>query len=308
MSTLRRASGSAGTAAVLASLVALALIAGLARAQTPPTQKQGELKQDTPSAKAAAKVQAKASARVDIEGEPAVEKKPEPYNVLANTDETTRMALAGWSSKYRVGLRVSDGDWVKYEVSKGPVKEIVELRSTRTEDGDTWLIEKHTAEGAEASFELHLRFAKGKPRLMAAFRVNQQGEIEHLTVPDEMTAAELVVATRDAAIDALGGDRGAMRVIDHTEAEELTGPFGTLQCRLLEVRVAEKLSPVSLTRMRPWLPEGTQLWLSEDVPRLIPMDPILLPALLSPDDTMMVQGGLVRAPGYELIDYSGRAE
>jgi hypothetical protein len=231
---------------------------------------------------------------------------PEPYDVLAGANEQTWLALAGWSSKYRIGLNTSEGDWVRYEITGTDPKETVELLAKRAETGDMWIIEKHAVEGSEESSEIHMLFASGKPRLLEAFRVDDKGGKTRYDIPDPQTAGELVVAARDESIENVAGDRSRIRIVDCTEREELKGQFGTLDCQCLEVRVAEELSPISFERFRPWIPEGTILWFSTSVPRLVPVDAILLPALVSPDEAMVVQGGMVRSPGYELVDYSGR--
>ena len=66
-----------------------------------------------------AKVTASASASVAIQNETAGG--PVPYNILDEADEDTYLALLAWSSKYRFGLGVQDGDWVRYEtLGDGP--------------------------------------------------------------------------------------------------------------------------------------------------------------------------------------------
>jgi hypothetical protein len=297
----RSTAGSAATVVVLVATLIVALVATTVAAQTLIPQKEGQLKEAKPSPVA----QAKASAKVDLEGQAAVEDALVPHDILAGADETMWMALMGWSSKYRIGLHVNDGDWVKYRSFKGPVTEIVEIRASKTEDGNTWIIEKHTPEGAQVGTEMHLLYAAGQPRVLEAFTIDEKGDKLAYEIPDPMTAAELMVAAHDDAVERLGG-KGNFRVVDCPELEEKTGAFGTLNCRCLEVRVAAPISPLSLATVRPWVPEGTLLWMSRDVPRLIPMPAIILPALVAPDDTMVVPGGMVLAPYYELLDYSGR--
>jgi hypothetical protein len=284
---------------VLMTALMTAAIALPASAQKLAPTKEGEPTKGKPSQKA----QAKASAQVRIVGE--AEEEPEPYDVLSDVNEDTWLALAGWSSKYRIGLGVSHGDWVRYEVTGDAAKEMVEIRAERMESGDIWLIETHSTEGSDASSEIHMHFAAGKPQLLEAFRVDEKGEKHQYDIPDAATAAELVVATRDRAVEVLTGELREIRIVDCEGREDLTGPFGTLSCQCLDVRVAGDTSPLSLDRFRPWEPEGTTLWFSERVPRLVPIGPMLLPALISPDEAMLVRGGMVRGPGYELVDYSG---
>jgi hypothetical protein len=231
---------------------------------------------------------------------------PVPLNILDQADEDLFLSLLGWSSKYRIGLDVQDGDWVKYEsLGDGP-KETLELRVSKTDRGETWLIEKRTAAGSDKSTELHALFSRGKPKLLQGFRIHEDGTREDITPLDDIKAGELFLDARKDAIDALGGE-GVARVRDcGGDVQELTGPFGTLLCRCVEVQVAEDVDPVSFATRRRWLSEGNLVWLNEDVPRLIPMSAVLLPCLLSPDDMMSVPGGMVRSAYHVLVDYKGR--
>lgn len=228
-----------------------------------------------------------------------------PYNILEEADEDMFLSLAGWSTKYRTSPELEDGDWVKYEsVGEGP-KETLEIRASKTEEG-TWIIEKRTVAGQEGSTELHLLFTPGKPKLLRAFRVAADGTREDIEPLDEITSGELFLEARQMAFDALGGDRTKFKVYNSGDVQKLVGPFGEMLCRSVEMVVAEDVDPASFERVRRWLSEGTLLWLNEDVPRLIPMSSVLLPALVSPDDLMTVQGGLVRSTYHVLVDYKGR--
>jgi hypothetical protein len=232
---------------------------------------------------------------------------PVPYNMLDTADEDLFLALLGWTSKYRIGLGVQDGDWVRYEsVGDGP-KETLEIRASKTDAGETWIIETRTEAGSENSTEFHSLFSPGKPKLLQAFRIAEDGAREDIVPLDDTLSGELFLEARQNAIDALGGKRNEMKVTDCGYVQKLTGPFGTMMCRCIEVRIAEDVDPLSLARQRRWLSEGTLIWLNEDVPRLIPMSAVLLPSLLSPDDMMMVPGGMVRSPYHVLIDYKGRS-
>ena len=73
------------------------------------------------------------------------------------------------------------------------------------------------------------------------------------------------------------------------------------------MQVAEDVDPISFTPQRRWLSEGSLVWLSEDVPRILPMSAAILPSLLAPDDMMTVPGGMVRSAYHVLIDYKGRS-
>ena len=244
------------------------------------------------------------------EGKPAEEPEtpdePGPYNILDEVDNDTFLSLLGWTSKYRIGLDVQDGDWVKYEsVGDGP-KHTLEIRVSKTEAREMWLVETRTEAGSASSTELHALFSAGKPKFLQAFRINEDGTREDITPLDDMRSGELFLAARETAFDALGGNRDEIRVVDCGDVQEIEGPFGTLMCRCVEVRLAEDVDPISFARKRRWLPEGTLIWLSEDVPRLMPMSGVALPALLSPDDMMSVRGGMVRSPYHVLVDYKGR--
>jgi len=255
------------------------------------------------------KVTANATARVTLAKqteEPDALKGPVPYNMLDEADEDLVLALLGWTSKYRIGLGVQDGDWVRYEsVGDGP-KETLEIRASMTDAGETWIIETRTKAGSKNSTELHSLLSAGKPKLLDAFRIGEDGTREDIAPLEEELAGELFLEARQTALDALGGNRKEIKVTDCGDVQKIHGPFGTKMCRGIEVQVAEDLDPISFARQRRWLSEGTLVWLNEDVPRLIPMSAVLLPALLSPDDMMMVPGGMVRSPYHVLIDYKGR--
>ncbi len=231
---------------------------------------------------------------------------PVPYNMLDTADDDLVLALMGWTSKYRIGLDVQDGDWVKYESVGDDPKETLEIRAAKTDAGETWIIETRTKAGSKSSTELHSLFSPGKPKLLAAFRIGEDGTREDITPLDDERSGELFLEARQTALDALGGNRKEIKVVDCGGAQKIEGPFGTKLCRGIEVQVAEDIDPISFARQRRWLSEGTLIWLHEDVPRLIPMSAVLLPALLSPDDMMMEPGGMVRSPYHVLIDYKGR--
>ncbi len=238
--------------------------------------------------------------------EPAATADPAPFNILDRASEDMYRSLLGWSSKYRIGLDVQDGDWVRYEsVGDGP-KETLEISLSKTDAGEMWIVEKRKVAGSSGSREFHALFSAGKPKLLQAFIIDESGAREDVTPLDDMTAGTLFLEARAIALEALGGDRNKIRVSDCGDVLELTGPYGTLVCRCLEVQVAEEVDPISFATRRRWLSEGTLVWLNEDVPRLIPMSSILLPALLSPDDMMVVRGGMVRSPYHVLVDYKGR--
>jgi hypothetical protein len=233
---------------------------------------------------------------------------PVPYNMLDGADGDLVLALMGWTSKYRIGLDVQDGDWVRYEsVGEGP-KETLEIRASKTAAGETWIIETRTKAGSKNSTELHSLFSAGKPKLLDAFRIGEDGTREDITPLSDERSGELFLEARQTALDALGGKRDEIKITDCGDAQKIQGPFGTKMCRCIEVQVAEDLDPISFARQRRWLSEGTLIWLNEDVPRLIPMSAVLLPCLLSPDDMMMVPGGMVRSPYHVLIDYKGRSK
>lgn len=231
---------------------------------------------------------------------------PVPYNMLDTADDDLVLALMGWTSKYRIGLDVQDGDWVKYESVGDDPKETLEIRAAKTDAGETWIIETRTKAGSKSSTELHSLFSPGKPKLLAAFRIGEDGTREDIAPLDDERSGELFLEARQTALDALGGNRKEIKVIDCGDAQKIEGPFGTKLCRGIEVQVAEDVDPISFARRRRWLSEGTLIWLNKDVPRLIPMSAVLLPALLSPDDMMMEPGGMVRSPYHVLIDYKGR--
>ena len=238
--------------------------------------------------------------------EPKAMKGPVPYNMLDEADEDLFLALLGWTSKYRIGLDVQDGDWVRYEsIGDGP-SETLEIRASKTDARETWIIETRTESESGNSTELHSLFSAGKPKLLQAFRIDETGTREDITPLDDIHAGELFLEARQTAFDALGGKREEIRVVDCGDVQKLEGPFGTKMCRCIEVRIAEDVDPISFARQRRWLPEGTLVWLNEDVPRLIPMSAVLLPSLLSPDDMMSVRGGMVRSPYHVLVDYKGR--
>ena len=171
-----------------------------------------------------------------------------------------------------------------------------------------WLIETRTEAGSAGSTELHTLFSAGRPHLLEAFRINEDGTREDIAPLDDLRAGELFLAARTTAFEALGGKRDEIRVVDCGETQEIEGPFGTMICRCIEVQLAEYVDPISFATKRGWLSEGTLTWLSEDVPRLIPMSGVALPALLSPDDMMSVPGGMVRSPYHVLVDYKGRSQ
>jgi len=238
--------------------------------------------------------------------QPKAPKGPIPYNILDEADEDLFLALLGWTSKYRIGRGVQDGDWVRYEsLGDGP-SETLEIRASKTDAGETWIIETRTEAESGSSTEFHSLFSAGKPKLLQAFRIDESGTREDITPLDDIRAGELFLEARQTAFDALGSKREEIRVVDCGDVQKLEGPFGTKMCRCIEVRIAEDLDPISFTRQRRWLPEGTLVWLNEDVPRLIPMSAVLLPSLLSPDDMMSVPGGMIRSPYHVLVDYKGR--
>ena len=254
---------------------------------------------------------ASATARVTLAKqteEPGALKGPVPYNMLDEADDDLFLALMGWTSKYRIGLGVQDGDWVRYESVGDDPKETLEIRASKTDAGATWIIETRTKAGSAKSTELHSLFSAGKPKLLEAFRVGEDGTREDIAPLDEELAGELFLEARQTALDALGGNRKEIKVTDCGDVQKIQGPFGTKMCRGIEVQVAEDLDPISFARQRRWLSEGTLIWMNEDVPRLIPMSAVLLPVLLSPDDMMMVPGGMVRSPYHVLIDYKGRKQ
>ena len=239
--------------------------------------------------------------------EPETTKEPGPYNILDEADDDTFLALLGWMSKYRTDPDLKDGDWVKYEsVGDGP-KHTLEIRVSKTDANEMWLIQTRTEAGSAGSTELHTLFSAGKPKVLEAFRINEDGTREDIAPLDDMRAGELFLAARETAFEALGGKRDEIRVVD-CGMQELDGPFGTMICRCIEVQLAEYVDPISFATKRGWLSEGTLTWLSEDVPRLIPMSGVALPALLSPDDMMSVPGGMVRSPYHVLVDYKGRSQ
>ena len=238
--------------------------------------------------------------------EPEAPMGPVPYNMLDTADDDLVLALMGWTSKYRIGLDVQDGDWVRYESVGDDPKETLEIRASKTDAGETWIIETRTKAGSKSSTELHSLFAPGKPKLLAAFRIGEDGTREDITPLDDERSGELFLEARQTALDALGGNRKEIKVTDCGDAQRIEGPFGTKLCRGIEVQVAEDVDPISFARQRRWLSEGTLIWLHEDVPRLIPMSAVLLPVLLSPDNMMMEPGGMVRSPYHVLIDYKGR--
>jgi hypothetical protein len=238
--------------------------------------------------------------------EPEESPPPVPYNILDGADSDLVLALMGWSSKYRISPGIQDGDWVKYEsVGDGP-KQTLEIRAEKTEDGHLWLIETTKVAGQSGTTELHELLAPGKPKLLQAYRVAADGSREDLTPLDDETSGQLFMYARNEASEALGGNPMDYKVYDSGDVQRLEGPFGSLLCRPIEVRVAEDVDPISFATRRLWLPEGTLLWLNEDVPRLLPMADMLLPALLSPDDFMSVQGGLVRSPYHVLVEYGSK--
>jgi hypothetical protein len=231
---------------------------------------------------------------------------PEPVNFMEQVDGDMYLALLGWSSKYRIGLDVQDGDWVKYEsVGEGP-KETLELRVEKTDAGETWLIEKRTMADSGKSTELHVLFTPGKPKVVSAFRILEDGTREDITPLDDLKAGELFLEARTRALDAVGGDRSKVRVTSCGDVQEISGPYGKLLCNCIEVQVAENVDPISFATRRRWLSEGNLIWLSQDVPRIMPMSAVILPCLLSPDDMMSEQGGMVRSAFHALVDYKGR--
>jgi hypothetical protein len=258
--------------------------------------------QATATSPSGSKVTASASAQVKVDKGA---EEPTPFNLLEEASEEMFLSLLGWSSKYRIGLDVEDGDWVKYESLGEDPKETLEIRASKTEKGETWLVETRTVEGSGKSTELHALFSPGKPKLLQAYRVDENGVREDLTPLDDIRAGELFLEARDRAADALGGDVSEFRVSAAGDVQTLVGPFGEMLCRNVEVQVAEDVDPISFATRRLWLPEGTLLWLSEDVPRLMPMSAVLLPSLLNPDEMMAVPGGLVRSPYHVLVDYRG---
>ena len=295
-------------------LTALTLVLTVALTWTAFAQTGDSPKADGSSVRATAtaagsSAKASATASVTIDNrteEPAALEGPVPYNMLDEADDDLVLALMGWTSKYRIGLGVQDGDWVRYEsVGDGP-KETLEIRASMTDAGETWIIETRTKAGSENSTELHSLFSAGKPKLLEAFRVGEDGTREDIAPLDDERAGELFLEARQTVLDALGGNRKEIKVTDCGDVQKIKGPFGTKMCRGIEVQVAEDVDPISFARQRRWLSEGTLIWLNEDVPRLIPMSAVLLPALLSPDDMMMVPGGMVRSPYHVLIDYKGR--
>lgn len=263
----------------------------------------------TASAQAGSPTAAEASQRLTMDKrteEPPAPTEPVPFNILDDADEDTYLALLAWSSKYRIGLGVQDGDWVKYEsLGDGP-KETLEISASRTDAGDVWLVEKRTVAGSGKSNELHALFSKGKPKLLEAFRIDGSGTREDITPLDDITAGALFLEARQNALDALAAPQNGIRVTDCGDVLVLEGPFGSLVCRCIEVQIAEDVDPISFATRRRWLSEGTLIWLNEDVPRLLPMSAALLPALLSADDMMSVPGGMVRSPYHVLVDFKGR--
>ena len=227
---------------------------------------------------------------------------PVPYNILDDADDDMVLCLTGWSTKYRIDPKIQDGTWVKYEsVGDGP-KETLKIQAKLVEEG-TWIIETTTIDGVKGSTELHLLFSPGKPKLLKLFRIAADGTREDMTPLDDYKSGELFLEARQMALDALGGDRNDIRVYDSGDVQKIEGPFGSLLCRSIGVRVAEYVDPISFATKRRWLPEGTLLWLSDEVPRLMPMEDVLLPSLLSPDDYQSVWGGLVKSPYHVLVSY-----
>ena len=288
---------------VWTTCVLLAFTIVLAVALTSAASAQAQATGTSPSG---SKVTASASAQVKVDKGTEGLKDPVAYNILADATDDMYLSLLGWSSKYRIGLDVEDGDWVKYESLGEDPKETLEIRATRTEKNETWLVETTTVEGSEKSTELHALFSPGKPKLLMAFRIDENGVREDLTPLDDIRAGELFLEARNQAADALGGDKAKYRVTAAGDIQTLEGPFGKMLCRNVEVQVAQEVDPISFQTRRLWLSEGTLLWLSQDVPRLIPMSAVLLPSLLHPDELMAAPGGLVRSPYHVLVDYRGR--
>jgi hypothetical protein len=290
---------------VLAMCLSVASVSPAA-AQTLIPGKQGELKKAKPSYDLKdrideKKAELKENEKKDEHGIVVIEKAP--YDPLANTDEITHLALAAFCSKYCIGLNVNDGDWVRYQHTRGGVTSTVELRISREENGNTWLVRTDT--GADGTTETHMLFAAGKPQLLEAYRVTDSGDIEPIAVPDPIETGLAFSERREAAIEALGqGSLSGIRVEACAGTEPLTGPFGAMNCRCLEVLIPGQVNRLSMSSMRPIEEEGTKLWFNAAVPRIIPYDAIVLPVLISPDDTMTVQGGMVRSTYYELIDWS----
>jgi hypothetical protein len=284
--------------AVWTTLVAITLLAALS------TTALGQAEATATSA-GGTRVTASATAQVKVDKDTADPQDPVPFNILDEADDQMFSCLLGWSSKYRMQPDIGDGAWVKYEsLGDGP-KETLEIRAERTESGQIWLIET-TTKSSGATTELHTLFTPGKPRLMEAFRIDEEGNRHDLPILDELTNGELFLEARQIARDAVGNDPNKYKVADCPDVTEITGPFGTMMCRCVEVKIAEEVDPISFETRRLWLPEGTLIWMNMDVPRIMPMSAVLLPSLLSPDDMMSVPGGLVRSPYHVLIDYKGK--
>jgi hypothetical protein len=91
--------------------------------------------------------------------------------------------------------------------------------------------------------------------------------------------------------------------VAHCADKELTGAFGSLVCSCLEGVYREELvagwTPDQLEQML----QPMRMYLSEDVPRLLPMQTVVPWAFFAPEDFGAMKGGLVQSRSFMLTDY-----
>lgn len=226
-----------------------------------------------------------------------------PRDISEFADDETVDALIQWSSKYRLGRDLQAGDWVKYQSIAEPEKTL-EIRLETDAEGGNWIIEKTTAEGATT--ELHLHVGGAKMDLLGGFRVDAAGNRTEFGTTDLRKIGEEVWNTREDVITSFPVVPDKVRVYACEGYEDVTVPAGTFSAKCLDVQEEDRQILALLSRQQRWISEGTKLYLCTDVPRLIPFSEVYLSALISPDDMMVVKGGLVKSHNYELVDYSGR--
>jgi hypothetical protein len=230
---------------------------------------------------------------------PGGEEPPRP-----SEDEMEQMlALVQWMTPFRFGKDLKEGDWVKYGMLSGDPTQTTEIRVDGSEKGGIWIVETIT-DGSESS-EVRLLIDLGTMKVLDAFRIDEQGDKESAAPLDDERVAEIMEPVMAQGMP--GMPQGlAFAGLEKCGTEEVSGPFGSLQCACLQAQITKE----SLEQIPPVQTEhviaATRLYLSDEVPKLMPLQAAMALALLAPDDFGQVKNGLVKCPTFVLVSHSGQ--
>jgi len=205
-------------------------------------------------------------------------------------------AMLQWSVKYRFGKDLKVGDRVEYKlIGDDNNNTAVELEVTKEERGGLWIVEKFEGN------EVHMLVDLKNMTLLELFGYDEDGKRQEPPLLDDNKVLEKIEEMKNMAT-AMGEMGMPIKWQEVNNTEEITIPKGHLTCTIIEPKFREETTKDMSTDEKTNIIKEMRLYFSEDVPKLLPFE-IALPAFVSSETFILLQGGFVKNIDLEIEDF-----